>query len=94
MRLGGTCRAAAAVTSGSAAQQHHHIARLRNAAEYVLFGRSAYYRADFHSLGGVTVVVNFRHLTCGKADLVAVGGIAGGGSCGNLALGQLVFHGL
>ena len=52
-------------------------------------GRCAHNRADLHALGHIAGVVDLVHLTGGQADLVAVGGIAGGSGGHQLALGQL-----
>ena len=57
-------------------------------------GRRAHHRADLHALGHVAGVIQLVHLAGGKADLVAVAGVAGSGGGDQLALGQLAGHGL
>ena len=53
---------------------------------------SAHDGANLHALGHVTGVIEFVDLTGGKADLVAVAGVAGGGSGHELALRQLALE--
>ena len=53
---------------------------------------SAHDGANLHALGHVTGVIEFVDLTGGKADLVAVAGVAGGGSGYELALRQLALE--
>ncbi len=48
-------------------------------------------RTNLHTLGHISGMVDLVHLTGGKTDLVAVGGITGGGGSDELALGELAF---
>ena len=92
--LGGTGRAAHAVAAGAAAQQHDDIAGCRALAAHMGSRGSAHDSADLHALCHIAGMINFVHLTGGKADLVAVGGITGGSGGHQLALGQLAGQGL
>jgi len=87
--LGGAGSAADAVTAGAAAQQDDDITGGRALAADVGSGRCTHHCADLHPLGHIAGVVDLIHLPGGKADLVAVGGVTGGGSGHQLALGQL-----
>ena len=92
--FGGTCRAADAVPAGVAAQQDDHVAGVGALPADIFRGGGGDDRADLHTLGGVAGMVNFIHNAGGKADLVAVGGIASGGGGDDLPLGQLAGDGL
>ena len=89
MGLGGTGGATAAIAASAPAQKDDYIAGLGNFPHHVRLGRSAHHRADFQALGDIAFVIELHHLAGGKADLVAVGGIAVSGAGGNLALGKL-----
>ncbi len=94
MGFGGTRRTADAVPAGAAAQQDDHVAWV-GALPADIFRRSGGDdRADFHALGGVAGMVNLIHNAGGKADLVAVGGIASGGGGDDLPLRELTGNGL
>ena len=92
--LGGTRRAADAVPAGVAAQQDDHIAGVRTLPADIFRRGGGDDRADLHALGSVAGMVNLIHNAGGKADLVAVGGIARGGGGDDLPLGQLAGDGL
>ena len=89
MALGGAGGAADSVPAGPSAQQNHHIAGLGPLPDYIFRQDRRHHRAAFQPLGYIALVVNFRHVARGKADLVAVGGIARRRGLGQLALGQL-----
>ena len=92
--LGGTRRAADAVPAGVAAQQDDHVAGVRALPADIFRRSGGNDRADLHTLGSVAGMINFIHNAGGKADLVAVGGIASGGGGDDLPLGQLAGDGL
>ena len=92
--LGRAGGAAAAVTAGAAAQQNHQIPILRALPAHVLRRRGGNDGADLHALGGIAGMIQLIHDAGGKADLVAVGGIARGGGGHQLPLGQLAGQGL
>ena len=92
--LGGTGSAAAAVTAGGAAQQDHNVPGHGALPADIGGGSGGNDRADLHPLGSVAGMVNFIHNAGGKADLVAVGGIAGCSGGDQLPLGQLAGNGL
>ena len=92
--LGGTRRAADAVPAGVAAQQDDHVAGVGALPADIFRGGGGDDRADLHALGGVAGMVNLIHNAGGKADLVAVGGIARGGGGDDLPLGQFAGDGL
>ena len=92
--FGGPCRAAAAVAARAAAQQDHHVSGDGLLTAHVCLGHRAHHRADLHTLGDVARVVQLVHHTGGKADLVAVAGIARRGCRHQLALRQLAGHGI
>ena len=94
MGLGGTRRAADAVPAGVAAQQDDHVAGVGALPADIFRGGGGDDRADLHTLGGVAGMVDLIHNAGGKADLVAVGGIASGGGGDDLPLGQLAGDGL
>ena len=94
MGLGGAGGAADAVTAGVASQQDYHVTRIRALPANVLRRGRRNDCADFHTLGSVAGVINFIHNAGGKANLVAIAGIAGGGGGDDLALGQLAGDGL
>ena len=83
-----------AVPAGVAAQQDDHVAGVGALPADIFRGGGGDDRADLHALGGVAGMVNFIHNAGGKADLVAVGGIASGGGGDDLPLGQLAGDGL
>ena len=89
MALGGAGGTADAVPAGAAAQQDHHVPGCGPLPADIFRRGRAHHRAALQALGHIAGVVDLRHVAGGKADLVAVGGIARGGSLGNLALGQL-----
>ena len=61
---------------------------------HVLRRGSAYHGAHFQALGNIAGVVDLADMARGQADLVAVAGVAGSGSLGQLALGELAGQGL
>ena len=89
MALGRAGCAADAVTTRAAAQQDDHIAGRGALAADVVCGRGRHHGAAFQTLGDVALVIDLRHMTGGETDLVAVGGVARGGSLAQLALRQL-----
>ena len=91
MRLGRAGGAADAVTAGTPAEQDDLVARSRGFAAYMIGRSRGHNRTDLHALGHISGVVDFVHLTGGQADLVAVGGITGGGGGDELALRELAF---
>ena len=98
VRLGRARCAAAAVAARAPAKQDHDVAALRPlAADIGRRGRGDN-RADLHALGRVAGVIEFIDDAGGKADLVAVGGIARGGGLADCPLGELagerLAHGL
>ena len=78
-----------AVAAGAAAQQNDDVAGGGALAADMGSGGGAHDRADLHPLCHIAGVIDLIHLTGGQADLVAVGGITGGGGGHQLALGQL-----
>ena len=76
--LGRAGRAADAVTARTAAQQDDHIAGRGALAADVVCRSGRYHGTAFQTLGDVALVIELRHMTGGKADLVAVGGVARG----------------
>ena len=92
MRLGGTGGTADTVAPRASAQQDDDITRGGLLAADMAGRRRADNCADLHALGGVAGVVQLCDLTGGKADLVAVAGIARGSRRDQLALGQLAGH--
>ena len=92
--LGRTSCAADAVPSGAAAQQNDHIPRNGALTADIIGGSRRNHRAAFQTLGDVALMVQLRHMAGGKADLVAVGGIARGGGLAQLPLRQLAGEGL
>ena len=92
--LGGTGGTADAVAAGAAAQQDDDVAGSGAFAADVGSGRCAHNSADLHALCHIAGVIDLIHLTGGKADLVAVGGITGGSGGHQFALGQLAGQGL
>ena len=87
--LGRAGRTTDAVTARAAAQQDDHIAGRGALAADVVCRSGRHHGAAFQTLGDVALVIDLRHMTGGKADLVAVGGVARGGSLAQLALRQL-----
>ena len=94
MALGRAGGAADAVPAGAAAQQNHHVAGGGTLPDHVLRRGSAYHGAHFQVLGNIAGIVDLADKARGKADLVAVAGVAGSGSLGQLALGELAGQGL
>ena len=92
--LGGAGGTADAVAAGAAAQQDDDIPGGGALAADVGGRGRTHHSADLHSLCHIAGVVDLIHLAGGKADLVAVGGVTGGGSGHQLALGQLTGQGL
>ena len=92
LSLGGAGGAADAVTAGAAAQQDDLVGGGGALATHVVCRGSAHDGADLHALGHVAGVIELVDLTGGKADLVAVAGVAGGGSGHELALRQLALE--
>ena len=90
--LGGAGGAADAVTAGAAAQQDDLVGGGGALAAHVVCRGSARDGANLHALGHVARVIELVDLTGGKADLVAVAGVAGGGSGHELALRQLALE--
>ena len=89
MCLGAARGTADAVTAGTAAEKHDLVARGGALATHVAGGRGAHHGADLHALGHVAGVVELGDLAGGKADLVAVGGVAGRRRAADLALREL-----
>ena len=89
MRLGRAGGAADAVTSGTPAEQDDLVARSRGFAAHMICRSRGHNRTNLHTLGHISGMVDLVHLTGGKTDLVAVGGITGGGGSDELALGSL-----
>ena len=89
-RAGGT---ADAVPAGAAAQQNHHVAGGGTLPDHIVCRRGAYYGTHFQVLGHIAGMVDLTDLAGGKADLVAVGGVARRGGLGQLALGELAGNG-
>ena len=87
--LGGAGGAADAVAAGAAAQQDDHVAGGGLFPHHVGGGSGAHDCAQLQVLGHIAGVVELADHTGGKADLVAVGGIARRGGGTQLALGQL-----
>ncbi len=88
--LGGTGGTAHAVAAGAAAQRSgDHIPGSRALAAHMGSRGGTHHRTDLHALCHIAGVVDLIHLTGSQTDLVAVGGITGGGSGHQLALGQL-----
>ena len=87
--LGGAGGAADAVTAGAAAQQDDLVGGGGALAAHVVCRGSAHDGADLHALGHVAGVIELVDLAGGKADLVAVAGVAGGSGGYELALRQL-----
>ncbi len=86
-------RPAAAVPPGTASDKQHDVAgRGLLAAHLGLRGR-ANHRAYFHTLCGVTGVVNLIHQPCRKAYLVAVGAVTRRGLPHDFALRQFALRG-
>ena len=94
MRFGRTGCAATAVTAGSAAQQDNNIAGGGHFTAYIFRGCRADYRADFHTLGNIAVVVNFINLPRGKTDLVAVRTVPRRRGGDEFSLRQFAGHGV
>ena len=90
--LGGAGGATDAIAAGAAAQQDDLVGGGGALATNVVCRGSAHDGANLHALGHVTGVIEFVDLTGGKADLVAVAGVAGGGSGHELALRQLALE--
>ena len=90
--LGGAGGATDAVTAGAAAQQDDLVGGGGALATHVVCRGSAHDGADLHALGDVAGVIEFVDLTGGKADLVAVAGVAGGSSGHELTLRQLALE--
>ena len=90
--LGGAGGTADAVTAGAAAQQDDLVGGGGALATHVVCRGSAHDGADLHALGDVAGVIEFVDLTGGKADLVAVAGVAGGSSGHELTLRQLALE--
>ena len=90
--LGGAGGTADAVTAGAATQQDDLVGGGGALAAHVVCRGSAHDGADLHALGHVAGVIELVDLTGGKADLVAVAGVAGGGSGHELALRQLALE--
>ena len=89
VRLGGARGTAAAVAPRAPAEQDHRVAGQRLLASDVFRRDRRDDRADLQMLGRVAGVVELVHLPGGQADLVAVGGIAGGRRRDELSLRQL-----
>ena len=87
--LGGTGCAAYSVAAGASAQQEDYIARDGTLAAHVVRLDGAYYRSDFHTLGGIAVGIDFPDVGGCKADLVSVAGIAARGLARYHALREL-----
>ena len=85
--LGGAGGTADAVTAGAAAQQDDHVAGGGALPDHVFSGGSTHHSAALQTLGDIALVVHLGHMAGGKADLVAVGGIARSGGGRQLALG-------
>ena len=94
MRLGGSGGAAAAVAPRAPAQQNNDIAGRGRLAPHVFFRHGAHHRADLHALGKVAGVIELIDNARGKADLVAVAGIARRRRGNKLALRQFAGHGI
>ncbi len=90
--LGGAGGTADAVTAGAAAQQDDLVAGGGALAAHVVCRGSAHNGADLHALGHVAGVIELVDLAGGKADLVAVAGVAGGSGGYELALRQLALE--
>ena len=92
--LGGAGGAADAVTTGASAQQNHHISGGGDFPAHVGGGGSGNHSAAFQPLGNIALVVQFSHVTGGKANLVAIGGVAGSSGGCKLPLGELALDGI
>ena len=97
VRLGGARRPAAAVAAGAPAEQDHDVARLRRIADDCVLADRAHNRADFHALGHIALMIDFRNLPGCQTDLVAVGAVARRSRLADFALhkltGQRLCHG-
>ena len=83
-----------AVPAGAAAQQDHHIPGGRTLPADVARRGGGHHGAAFQVLGDVALVIDLRHMAGGKADLVAVGGVARRRGLAELPLGKLAGKGL
>ena len=84
-----TRRTTDAVTPSTAAQQQNLIAGDGFFAPHMIGLDSPDHGADLQTLGDVTVVKDFAHVSRGQTDLVAIAGISGSGLFRNDALRQL-----
>ena len=92
--FGGAGGSAAAVASGCSTEEDYDVPGSGTLAADVCRRGGGNNRADFHSLCGVARVIDFVDDARGKTDLVAVGGVAGGGGGDDFALGKLALDGL
>ena len=86
MLLGRTGSASTPVSSRAATYQYNNVSRSRNLPVHMVSRSRADYRADFHSLGNVILIVHFIHKSGGKSDLVSVGTVSGRRALCNLSL--------
>ena len=87
--LGRAGSAANAVTTGATTQQHYHITGRGAFTAHIACRCSCHHSTTFQAFGNKAIVVKLSHMSCSKADLVAVGRITGSSRLTQLALGQL-----
>ena len=88
---GGTANA---VPAGATPQQDHNVPRGGALPAHIPGRSSGNHSAALQTLGYISIVVQFRHMAGGQADLVAVGGVARGSGLAELPLGQLAGEGV
>ena len=94
MGLGGAGGAADAVAPGTAAQEDDNISGGRGLPTNVPGRNRRDHRADLHTLGRIAGMIELVHDPRGKADLVAVGGVARCGCGDDLSLRELSGDGI
>ena len=94
MFLRGAGRPTHAIAAGAAADEQDDVARGRGTAENVGARDGGNHGADFHALGDVAGVIDFRDLAGGEADLVAVGRVTFCSDLADFFLRELARQGL
>ncbi len=76
--FGRACGSADAVSACAASEHKHHVAFRRAFTTHVGSFYGSYHGSYFKALGNIVGMINFAHMCCGQANLVAVGRVSGG----------------